>query len=145
MPPAIAAARAADLSEVFALLDHSKLPRAGLDRHLDTTLVATDGGRVVGCAALELYGAAALLRSVAVVPELRGRGLGRELTAAALALARRRRVRSVYLLTETAAGFFPRFGFRPIPRAEVDAAVRSSEEFTTACPATAQVMTAALS
>ncbi len=136
----IAAARAADLPGVFALLDHSKLPRAGLDRHLDTTLVATDGGRVVGCAALELYGSAALLRSVAVVPELRGRGLGRELTAAALALAGRQRVRSVYLLTETAAGFFPKFGFRPIPRAEVDAAVRNSEEFTTACPASALPM-----
>ncbi|HEY6208709.1 MAG TPA: hypothetical protein VIW28_06595, partial [Gemmatimonadales bacterium] len=65
---------------------------------------------------------------------------GAALTATALDLARRRGVRTVYLLTETAAGFFPKFGFHPIPRPAVDPAVLGSAEFTTACPASALVM-----
>jgi len=50
----------------------------------------------------------------------------------------------VYLLTETAGHFFPRFGFHAISRAEVDVAVRRSTEFTTACPSSALVMRAEL-
>jgi amino-acid N-acetyltransferase len=140
MPPTIGLATAAELPAVLALVETSGLPRAGLEGHLGATLVAREGREIVGSAALELYGHAALLRSVAVAPTHRGHGLGHALTRAALQLARERAVRTVYLLTETAADFFPRFGFRPIPRAEVDPAVVSSEEFTSACPKTALVM-----
>lgn len=140
MTPDIAPAAPTDLAAVFALLEANGLPRAGLDEHLATTLVARDRGRLVGCAALELYGRAALLRSVAVAAPLRGRGVGQALTSAALALARGRGVRTVYLLTETAAQFFPKFGFAVVTRASVEPAVLQSTEFTTACPASALVM-----
>ncbi len=140
MPPTISAAAPPDLPAVFDLLERTKLPSAGLRDHVGSTLVAREGGRIVGTAALELYGQAALLRSVAVAAERRGQGLGEALTRAALELARQRGVGTVYLLTDTAAAFFPRFGFRPIPRPEVNAAVLGSAEFTTACPATALVM-----
>jgi amino-acid N-acetyltransferase len=49
-------------------------------------------------------------------------------------------VRRVFLLTETAADFFPRFGFRPVARTAVPAAVQQSVEFSSACPASALVM-----
>ena len=140
MPPIISPATPADLPAIFELLQRSALPRDGLDAHVATTLVARDANGLVGTAALELYGTAALLRSVAVAVERRGRGLGAALTATALDLARRHGVRTVYLLTETAAEFFPKFGFRPIPRPAVDPAVLGSAEFTTACPASALVM-----
>jgi len=140
----IAAATSADLPALLELLRQSALPTAGLADHLDTTLVAREAGHVVGSAALELYGTTALLRSVAVAPGLRGRGLGQELTRHALALARRRKVRTVYLLTETAGGFFPRFGFRAIPRETVDPAVQRSVEFTSACPTSALAMARSL-
>ncbi len=71
---------------------------------------------------------------------LRGQGLGKRLTQAALALARQHAVLQVYLLTETAQQFFPRFGFRPIARTEVSPALHQSIELTTACPVTAQAM-----
>jgi amino-acid N-acetyltransferase len=143
--PAIAPAATEDLPAIVDLLERSGLPRAGIGDHLATTLVARAGGRVVGCAAVELYGPAALLRSVAVRARRRGQGVGGKLTRAALDLARGSDVTVVYLLTETAAGFFPRFGFRPIPRTEVTPAVRRSVEFTSACPASAQAMVAELS
>src|SRR3989442_7860643 len=140
MPPVITPATPADLPAILELLDGSNLPRAGLDAHVATTLVAKEGKQLVGTAALELYGECALLRSVAVAPELRGHGLGQELTRHALALAHRHKIKSVYLLTETAGGIFPRFGFRAIPRDAVHPAVQRSVEFTSACPASALVM-----
>ncbi len=136
----IAPANATDLPAIHALLRTSALPLDGVDAHLATTLAAREGERVVGCAAIEPYDGAALLRSVAVAPDHRGTGLGSRLTRAALDLARARGARTVYLLTTTAEDYFPRFGFRPVQRAAVDPAVRGSVEFTTACPESARAM-----
>jgi len=136
----ITAAAEADWPSIANLLAGSKLPVEGLAPHLGSALVARERERVIGCAALELYGGDALLRSVAVEPSLKGSGVGTALTIAALELARRRHVRRVYLLTETAAEFFPRFGFAPVQRAAVPEAVRQSVEFAQLCPQSATVM-----
>jgi amino-acid N-acetyltransferase len=137
----IDSAQTGDLPALFALLEDSGLPTAGLAAHLATTLVAHDGERLVGSAALELYGSEALLRSVAVAAPLRGQGLGEQLTHSALELARLHCVQQVSLLTETAQQFFARFGFHPIARTEVSSALHQSIEWTSACPVTAQAMT----
>ncbi len=128
--------------QVLELLEQHGLPTEGVVDHLGTAIVALKDGRVIGTAALELYGDDALLRSVAIDRSARGQGLGARLTRRALDLARRRAVKTVYLLTETAAAYFPRFGFEPIARSEVPQAVRSSVEFTSACPMGACVMRA---
>ncbi|MGH7644462.1 MAG: arsenic resistance N-acetyltransferase ArsN2 [Gemmatimonadales bacterium] len=140
MPASITPASAADLPAILDLLRAAQLPLDGLAEHVATTVTARENDRLVGCAAVELYGESALLRSVAVDEAVRGTGLGRALTAAALDLARARGARTAYLLTTTAGGYFPRFGFRVISRGEVDPAVQRSVEFTTACPASALVM-----
>ena len=129
-----------DWPRIEALLGSVELPLDGLREHLGTTLVARIDNKIVGCVALELHGDYALLRSVAVDKSHQGQGLGHDLTRAALDLARQRGVGRVYLLTETAGEFFPRFGFRPTSRAEVPAAVQQSIEFTSACPVSALVM-----
>jgi len=134
----------ADLPAVLALLAESGLPPDGLPEHFGAALVARDGERVVGSAALERYGEAGLLRSVAVAPELRGQGLGRELTLAVLEQARSHGLRHLYLLTTTAEGYFPAFGFAPIDRADVDPALHASAEFTGACPESAAVLALSL-
>jgi len=140
----IAPAAAGDLGRVLELLEHNHLPRAEIERHVDTLLVAREGDRIVGCGAVELYGKAGLVRSIAVDLPHRGLGLGIQITEAVLALARSHGLKTVYLFTETAQGFFPRFGFRSIRREEVDPAVKRSVEFTKACPETAHVMRAEL-
>jgi amino-acid N-acetyltransferase len=137
---AIGPARPEDLPALVALLRAAELPPDDLESHLSTVLVARQGAQIVGSAALELYGESALLRSVAVDGTMRGRGLGVDLTRAALELARANRVTRVYLLTETAEGFFPRFGFREVARSEIPSAVTGSVEFTTVCPETAPAM-----
>ena len=133
-------AQPADLAAILDLLASHRLPQAEVERHLDSALVAREGGRVAGCAVLETYNTVGLLRSVAVAQSQRGLGLGIRLTETAVALAQARGVKALYLLTETAAGFFPRFGFRPVSRDEVAPAVRQSIEFTRACPSSALAM-----
>ena len=136
----IGPARRDELPRILELLEEGGLPRDDLANHLSTTLVARSEGRVMGCATLELYGRVALLRSVAVARVFRGTGLGRRLTETALELSQHLDADEAYLLTETAELFFPRFGFRPIPRSEVPRSVQRSVEFTAARPASARVM-----
>jgi len=133
-------ARTEDVDGVLALLTEQDLPLDGLREHVRSLLVVRKDGRIVGSAALEMYTDGALLRSVAVAHELRGRGLGRELTNAAIELARGQRVSAVYLLTTTADQYFPKFGFERIARADVPVTVQASIEFQSACPASAIVM-----
>ena len=130
----------ADVEEVLRLLADNNLPVDGLADHLQTALVAREGGRVVGSAALELYRDAALLRSVAVAKDRQQHHIGRDLIIAALDLARISGASAVYLLTTTAEQFFPRFGFQRIAREDVPASLQTSVEFTSACPASAIVM-----
>jgi amino-acid N-acetyltransferase len=140
MPTPIESARPADAADILALVAQNGLPTDGLNDHLATAIVAREDGRIVGTAALELYSDGALLRSVAVSAAQRGRGLGHLLAEAAIALARDRGAAAIYLLTTTAERFFPRFGFEPITRADVPPRVRTSIEFTSACPSSAIVM-----
>jgi amino-acid N-acetyltransferase len=136
----ITAAQPVDRDGIEALLEREHLPLAGLHEYPQQMFVARAGNRVIGCASLELYGDAALLRSVAVDGTCRTSGIASELTRVALLCAERQGVIAVYLLTTTAERFFVRFGFETIDRASVPAAVRMSAEFAHACPSSASVM-----
>jgi amino-acid N-acetyltransferase len=133
---AIERATAGDLPAVEALLTSAGLPLDGLANAFATGVVARDGERLIGCAAVELYGDAALVRSVAVEPDARGRGVGAALVSAVEELAREAGARQAYLLTETAETWFPRFGYVPVPRSEAEPAIGASIEFRVACTQT---------
>ena len=140
MSAVIERAQPEDIASVLSLLERHGLPLDGADAMGDAVVVARLDGRVVGAAGLERYADGALLRSVVVDASAQGHGLGQRLTEAALALARDLCMPSVFLLTTTADGFFPRFGFERIGRADVPESVRQSVEFRSACPASAIVM-----
>jgi N-acetylglutamate synthase-like GNAT family acetyltransferase len=116
-------ARASDVAEIQALIAHYAgegilLPRDEGDilRHLDFFLVAADRQGVAGCVSLEVYHPAlAEIRSLAVIPEKVGRGLGAGLVQAALKRAERRRIARVFALTSSPE-FFVRMGFEPSTR-----------------------------
>ena len=129
-----------DLDQASALLAASGLPLEGFAEHLGGAVVATRGGQVVGVVELEMYGDSALLRSLAVTASDRGARLGERLTSDALVLARERGVRDVYLLTQTAERFFPRFGFATEDRALAPEPIRQSKQFRGACPESAVMM-----
>ena len=84
----IESAKSEDLPAILALLERSGLPLAGYADHLATALVGRQEQRIVASAALEVYGPAVLLRSVAVDASQRGHGLGKRIVLAAVALSR---------------------------------------------------------
>lgn len=131
---------AADVPAVSDLLVSNELPPDGMDAPGVTAVVARQNKDIVGCAALELYEDAALLRSVAVRGDARDRGLGRRLVHEMLDRARTAGIPYAYLLTLTAETWFPRFGFEVIDRLEAPESVRGTAEFTTLCPDTAVLM-----
>jgi amino-acid N-acetyltransferase len=134
-------ARAGDLQGVLDLVSAAGLPTGGIADRLDGGYaVAVEGGRLVGVAGVEVYAGWGLLRSVAVAPEARGTGLGVELARERVDWARGQGLAALFLLTTTAAGFFPRLGFAPVARDEVPDAVRGAGEFRGICPASAVVM-----
>jgi amino-acid N-acetyltransferase len=136
----IAAASLEDLPGVLALLEAAGLPLDGVASAFELGVVAWNDGRLVGAAAIERHGEAGILRSVVVHARLRGTGLGVALVTAAERAAAAHGIRELYLLTETAAGWFPRLGYRVIGRDAVPEAVAASVEWSSACPATAVAM-----
>jgi len=79
-------------------------------------LVAEDGGRVVGCAAVAVFWSdLAEVKSLAVAPDRQGQGIGSLLLAAALEDAASLGVRRLFALTYERE-FFARHGFEVIGR-----------------------------
>lgn len=133
-------ARSEDLAGVERLLASSGLPLAGVREALPTFVIAEADETIVGVAGLEVCCDNALLRSVAVDAAWRSHGLGRALVTRVLTDAEARGIRALYLLTTTAERYFPSFGFQQITRDQVPAEVLATEEFRSACPASATVM-----
>ncbi|WP_434345763.1 arsenic resistance N-acetyltransferase ArsN2 [Myxococcus virescens] len=133
-------ARPADLGAVEALLAAAGLPRQGVADHLPQFLVAELEGVLVAAAGLELYGMSALLRSVVVNESQKGKGVGAEMVQRLVERAGANGLEALFLLTTTAADYFPRFGFVRIDRATLPLELHASEELRGACPASAVVM-----
>jgi amino-acid N-acetyltransferase len=133
-----------DLGAIERLLTENHLPLDGVREALRTFVVAEAEDGLVGVAGLEVCCDDALLRSVAVSPAWRSRGVGRALVTRAISDAEARGLRALYLLTTTAERYFPSFGFERIDRSAVPETVRATKEFTVACPASATVMTRSL-
>lgn len=128
-----------DESTVRKLLADAELPIEDLSPdNLTHFLVArTTDGEVIGTIGLEPFQEVGLLRSLVVHPSRRGRGLGHELTYEMEARARSMGIKTLFLLTVTAAGFFPELGYQIVQRAEVPAVIAETEEFQSLCPASA--------
>jgi len=130
-----------DLPKVKSFLVENGLPDRGIEEYIRDFVIAQDEIRGwIGVAGLETHGNNGLLRSVAVSEHSRGKGVGRALVNAVLTDARARGLRTVYLLTDDASDYFERLGFRIVDRKDVDAAIKTSVEFTEVCPDTAVVM-----
>ena len=124
---------------IEAHLRAAGLPHAGVDAAAHWLVVRRDG-RIAGSAAVETYGDAGLLRSVAVDAAARGAGFGALLVRASIDWARAHGLYDLYLLTETADQWFPRFGFAPVAPSLLPPAIAACRHATDACASTAVAM-----
>ena len=133
--------RGREVGIVKALLQQCQLPSSDLtDAHFDHFIARRADDLLEGVVGLELYPPVALLRSLAVAPALRGRGIGQALLADAERYARERDVKDIFLLTTSAERFFARAGYERIGRAAAPAAIQHTQEFSTLCPASSAFM-----
>jgi N-acetylglutamate synthase-like GNAT family acetyltransferase len=93
--------------------DRKLLPRTLTELRdlLDSFFVAEYEGRIVGCAALEIYSwKLAEVRSLAVAPDMQGLGIGQKLVQACIDRARAENILEVMAIT-SADTFFMNCGF----------------------------------
>jgi amino-acid N-acetyltransferase len=130
-----------DLAAVAALLASAKLPADGLDEQFGPQyVVAVVADEIIGAEGIERYGDTGLLRSAVVSDRWRGRGVGDLLTKNRLAWASEQHLRELWLLTTTAEGWFPRYGFAAADRSAAPPEMQQSREFRDACPSSATAM-----
>ncbi|MCX8570832.1 GNAT family N-acetyltransferase [Aminobacter sp. MET-1] len=99
------------------------------------------GDSTVGFCGYEAVGENVLLRSIVVLPSLKGHGIGESATNLLMEKARQGGARQAYLLTTSAAAFFEWLGFVPVDRASVPNAILKTRQAASLCPASATVLT----
>lgn len=140
MSEMISAARREDLPGIQDLLHRCGLPATDVEEHLEHFLVVRRDGGIIGTVGLEVFGNAALLRSLAVEESRRDEGWGKALYERAEEYSRVRGIRELSLLTTTAEGFFAQRGFTRVESAKIADYVKQTKEFRLFCPSTAVCM-----
>jgi amino-acid N-acetyltransferase len=124
-----------------ALLQTQGLPVSDISaERLEHFFFVGSDGSPTGLVGLELYGTDALLRSLVVAENVRGKGLGSTLLNHAEQYAASKGVRSIYLLTTTAEAFFKRLGYERIERSNAPTSIEQTREFADLCPASSALM-----
>lgn len=129
-----------DFEQFKQLVADSGLPIQDLNYQKQTLISFFDKNAFIATAGLEIYGADALLRSVAVIKERQHNGIGSLILDQLQPVLQEKKIKTLYLLTETAKDFFLKRGFELIERKNVPQSVQSSAEFSHICPASASVM-----
>ena len=132
-----------ELARLAWCLDAANLPSADL-ADPGRLFFRFEANSLVGYGGLEGEGADRLLRSVVILTDRRGHGLGQALVAALEQEARNLGVERLHLLTTTAAPFSRALSYVDADRGAAPQAVAASREFTALCPASAAYLVKAL-
>jgi len=124
---------------ILALLRENDLPVSDLDE-TKTLFACLSNGDVIGTGGLESFRDFALLRSISIKKDLQKTGLGKIVVGELEKMARQNGINCLYLLTNTAAGFFTKQGYETIGRETVPVEIKNTTEFSSICPSTAEVM-----
>jgi len=135
------AATSMDEPWIRQLLTLCGLPQEDLTLgHLSHFWVIKERGEILGTVGLKMHGRSALLRSLAVDPRFRKRGLASELTKKAEEYAASLKIEKLYLLTMTAEIFFRKRGYQKIDRISAPSEIQGTAEFQSLCPASSVCM-----
>lgn len=128
-----------EFAQIYELLSKSGLPIEGVNSDIGSYYIAFNQG-VMGVIGVEYYGAAAMLRSLAVKPQFKKSGVAKELINHALQVMQTAGINDVYPLTTTAEGYMTHYGFSKIDRNEVPASVLASSALGNVCPSSSTCM-----
>ena len=129
---------------IVSLLQSEKLPVDDLPSQLDNFFVAIEAGKVIGAIGLEQYDNCGLLRSMVVNNEYRNQSIASRLVRELEENAQNSGIDCIYLLTESAQGYFEKKGYEKISRTDVPKSIQASSEFSNVCPVSAIVMKKAI-
>ncbi|WP_439859449.1 arsenic resistance N-acetyltransferase ArsN2 [Pseudomonas sp. MBLB4136] len=139
MQPSITPVTEAD--DLLPLLRACDLPVADIAPSQSQQFFALRDDRgLLGVVGLELMQDLALLRSLAVDPAHRGKGLATELVAFCETRAREQGVQRLFLLTTTAARYFSRLGYQPADKCAAPPAIQATAQFAGLCPASSSLL-----
>lgn len=130
-------AKPADEAVIKSLLAECSLPHEDIRGHLRHFIVFGSKGNIVGVVGLEVLGSVGLLRSLAVKESHRRKGLGKTLCEKMEGYAASQGIKTLYLLTRNAEGFFKKMGYREVERTAAPGPIQKTKEFSTLCPETA--------
>lgn len=129
-----------DLVKIEELLKENHLPYIDCVEHIDNFIILEDKGKIIGMGGIEVYGCNSLLRSIVVERSKREKGIGKDIFKYLNEKAFDLGVTGIYLLTETAKGYFEKLGFSEVRRTEVPKTILKTKQFTELCPDTAVAM-----
>jgi C_GCAxxG_C_C family probable redox protein len=129
-----------EIQSVKDLLSECNLPTTDIEIGKQIFYGIFSNDLLLGCIGFEHYGADALLRSLAVRKEYRGKGLGIALYNKTTDHCLHSGITSLFLLTTTAEKFFNKLGWIKCERSFVPDDVKQSQEFANICPSSAVCM-----
>jgi amino-acid N-acetyltransferase len=133
-------AKPENIGDLQQLLKSADLPCTDIEKHIHNFVFIKDGPVFIGCAALEIYGDLALLRSVAVHEKYRSQGIGKVLVNEILRFGNSHQIKKFYLLTTKAEAFFKNLGFEVIDRNAAPKRIQETIEFSSICPESSVLM-----
>lgn len=132
-----------DFQDIISLLTQCNLVTEDISNNsIINFLIARNlNKQLVGIIALDQYSNVGLLRSLAVVKDYRNRGIAKILVKKIEEIAAEENLDSLYLLTESAANFFYKLGYRIISRDAAPSPITNSMQFLYLCPSSSTCMT----
>lgn len=131
---------AADWTAIKALLHAENLPTSDIDAASPGYFQVAVSTEILGAIGLEAHAGDGLVRSLVTAPQARSRGIATALYGAMERQARALGIGRLWLLTDSASGFFAARGFSLEPRAAAPAWLAGTQQYRDLCPQSALVM-----
>ena len=128
------------LPQIEILLQSSGLPFQDCRDHINNFAGVYANSELIAVGGVECLGVSGLLRSLAVQSNYQGQGLAALIVDYLHRGAIKQGIETLYLLTETAEGFFLKMGYSKIGRDQLPLEVSRTKQCQSLCPASAQAL-----
>jgi hopanoid C-3 methylase len=122
-----------ETKKVGNLLKKCNLSTEGLKEQINNFYLAELNNGLVGSIGLEIYGKYGIIRSTAVLPQYRKKGIGAKLAKKMIDFAESRGIDEIYLKTENEEKFFSGIGFRRITPDRIPAEIKDTDMLVESC------------